>query len=133
MGIEFVVSAIIPASPHEVYTAWLSSKEHGAMTGSPAKVSALIGEGFEAWDGYIHGKNLELVTDKRIVQAWRTSEFSADEPDSKIDISLEAVGNKTKLTLIHTGLPPHGGQYEKGWVDSYFTPMTEYFLGKKAG
>ena len=133
MAIEFVVSAIIPASPQEVYHAWLSSKGHSAMTGSAASVSDQVGGEFEAWDGYIHGKNIELVPNQRIVQAWRTSEFSDDEPDSQIEITLEPVEGQTKLTLKHTGLPPHGGQYEDGWVESYFEPMKAYFSRRKPG
>lgn len=133
MALEFTVSAVIPATPQEVYRAWLSSDGHSGMTGSPARVSDQIGGDFEAWDGYIHGKNLELVPNKRIVQAWRTSEFSEKEPDSRIDITLEPSGKQTKLTLRHTNLPPHGGQYEDGWVESYFEPMKEYFSSRKAG
>jgi activator of HSP90 ATPase len=133
MAIEFIVSVIVPASPEEVYTAWLSSKEHSSMTGSPAFVSSMVGGEFNAWDGYINGKNLELVPGKRIVQSWRTSEFSDDEPDSRLEITLKPVGEQTKLTLRHTGLPPHGGEYEQGWVDNYFTPMQEYFSSLKEG
>ncbi len=133
MAIEFVVSAIFPVTPQGLYDSWMSSKGHSGMTGSPAIVSAVVGGEFDAWDGYIHGKNLELIPSKRIVQSWRTSEFSKDEPDSRIEITLEPVGDKTKLTLKHTGLPPHGGQYEQGWVDSYFDPMQEYFSSLKKG
>jgi activator of HSP90 ATPase len=132
MAIEFVVSTIIPASPEEIYHTWLSSVGHSDMTGSPASISTEVGSEFDAWDGYIHGRNLALEPDKRIVQSWRTSEFSADEPDSRIEITLEPVGNQTKLTLKHTGLPPHGRQYEQGWVESYFEPMKEYFKGRKS-
>jgi len=131
MALEFTVSTILPAKPEEVYDSWLSSDGHSRMTGSPATVSAEIGGDFEAWDGYIQGRNLELNPGKRIVQSWRTSEFTEDEPDSIIEINLESVGDQTKLTLHHTGLPPHGGQYEQGWVDSYFEPMKEYFLARK--
>jgi activator of HSP90 ATPase len=133
MAIEFVVSAIFPATPQEIYTAWLSSRGHSAMTGSSASATAKVGDEFNAWDGYIQGKNLELEPGKRIVQSWRTSEFSDDEPDSRIEITLQPVGDQTKLTLRHTGLPPHGGQYEQGWVESYFEPMKEYFLSRKTG
>jgi activator of HSP90 ATPase len=131
MALEFVVSTLIPAKADEVYDAWLSSEGHAAMTGSPASVSAVVGGEFDAWDGYIHGKNLELVPKKRIVQSWRTTEFNADAPDSRIEVTLEPTGVQTKLTLRHTGLPPDGGQYEQGWVDSYFTPMKEYFSSRK--
>ena len=127
MAIEFIVSTLLSATADEVYAAWLSSEGHTSMTGSPASVSAEVGGEFDAWDGYIHGKNLELVPGKRIVQSWRTSEFKADEPDSRIDINLEDADGQTRLTLHHTGLPPHGGQYEQGWVEAYFEPMNNYF------
>jgi activator of HSP90 ATPase len=129
MAIEFTVSVFIPASPEEIYSAWMSSEGHSLMTGGSANISSDVGGEFEAWDGYIHGKNLELEYGKRIVQSWRTTEFSDDESDSRIEITLEAVGDQTKLTLHHTGLPPHGGQYEQGWIESYFEPMLEYFAG----
>jgi activator of HSP90 ATPase len=100
------------------------------MTGSPAKVSDQVGGEFEAWDGYIQGRNLELVSDQRIVQSWRTTEFTDSEPDSRLEITLEPSGVETKLTLRHTNLPPHGGQYKDGWVESYFEPMKVYFSSK---
>ena len=132
MAIEFIVSDVFPASAREIYDTWLSSQGHSNMTGSPASISAVVGEEFTAWDGYILGKNLELEPGKRIVQTWRTTEFSADEPDSRIEITFEPQGNQTKLVLKHTGLPPHGGQYEQGWVDAYFEPMKEYFSRRKS-
>ena len=127
MPLEFEVSAVIPASPIEVYKAWLDSKSHSQMTGGKAKVSAKVGESFQAWDGYITGKNLILEPGKRIVQSWRTSEFKDSEEDSQIELSLEPVKEGTKLTLRHTNLPANGEQYEQGWVDNYFAPMKAYF------
>ena len=131
MSIEFVVSTLIPASEEEIYNAWLSSEGHTLMTGSPASVSAGVGGEFNAWDGYIRGRNLDLEYGKRIVQSWRTTEFSDDEDDSQIEVTLEPVGDQTKVTLRHTGLPPHGMQYEQGWVEAYIEPMKEYFEGLK--
>jgi activator of HSP90 ATPase len=127
MAIEFEVSALIPASPEVVYEAWLDSEGHAKMTGGEAKVSSEVGGEFEAWDGYIQGRNLELEYGKRIVQSWRTAEFADDEADSRIEIIFDREGDETKVTLRHTNLPPHGEQYEQGWVDSYFVPMKEYF------
>ena len=127
MPLDFEVSAVIPASPIEVYKAWLDSKSHSQMTGGKAKVSAKVGESFQAWDGYITGKNLILEPGKRIVQSWRTSEFKDSEEDSQIELSLEPVKKGTKLTLRHTNLPANGEQYEQGWVDNYFDPMKAYF------
>jgi activator of HSP90 ATPase len=127
MAKSFQVSAVIPASPAQIYAAWLDSKQHGKMTGSKARASAKVGEAFTAWDGYISGTNLELKANKRIVQAWRTVEFTDDEEDLRLEIDLEAVKGGSKVTIKHSRLPAHGEQYKQGWVDNYFEPMKKYF------
>ncbi len=131
MAIEFVVTTMLPATPDEVYDAWMSSAGHSAMTGSPAKISSEIGGEFDAWDGYIHGKNINLERGLLIVQSWRTSEFSDDENDSLLEINLKPAGDQTELTLRHSGLPSHGMQYKEGWEESYFKPMKEYFSSRR--
>jgi uncharacterized protein YndB with AHSA1/START domain len=127
MTIEFTISTTIKTSPHTLYAAWMSSKGHTRMTGSPAVIQDKVGTSFTAWDGYIEGKNLELVRDQRIVQSWRTVEFLPEEADSILEITLAATQEGTRLKLHHSNLPPHGAQYEQGWEESYFQPMREYF------
>jgi activator of HSP90 ATPase len=126
---EFKVSDVIKAAPGKVYDAWLSSEGHARMTGGSAKASAKVGAAFEAWDGYIRGKNLILEPGKRIVQSWRTTEFSAEEKDSQIEVTFETADEGTKVTIRHTDLPAHGMEYKQGWVDNYFNPMKKYFKG----
>lgn len=122
------VSTLLPATPKQVYDAWLSSKGHTEMTGGESKGNAKVGSVFTAWDGYIEGKNLELEPNKRIVQSWRTSEFPEDADDSRLEITLEKVKDGTKITLNHTNIPKgQGKQYKQGWHDHYFKPMREYF------
>jgi len=124
----FKLSAVIPAQPADIYKAWLSTKGHTAMTGSPAKVNGKISGKFTAWDGYIFGTTLELIPDQFIVQAWRTSEFPDDVPDSLVEISLKETKGGTKITLTHSQIP--AGQedsYRQGWEDFYFKPMKKYF------
>ncbi len=125
---SLTVSTTLSATPKQIYTAWLSSKGHTAMTGGEAKCNATIGKTFTAWDGYITGKNMELEPNKRIVQLWRTSEFPENAPDSRLEILLEAVKGGTKMTLHHTNIPKgQKQQYKQGWQDHYFTPMKSYF------
>lgn len=127
MHISFEVSTLLSASPSEIYDAWLSSEGHTAMTGSPAVASSVVGETFEAWDGYITGENLALEPGRRIVQSWRTTEFTSDEQESLVEILLEPAFEQTRLILRHSNLPEHGTQYEQGWEDAYFVPMRIYF------
>jgi activator of HSP90 ATPase len=115
------------ATPTEIYQAWLSTEGHSAMTGGEANCSDQVGSHFEAWDGYIEGKNLELIENKKIVQSWRTSEFEDNDEDSILNISLNEVKNGTELILIHTNIPEGQTQYKQGWLDHYFEPMKSYF------
>jgi activator of HSP90 ATPase len=124
---QFTLKTRINARPEKIYKAWLSSDGHTNMTGGAALVSDKIGAEFTAWDGYIEGRNLEIEPYKRILQSWRTSEFNADEEDSRIEILLKEVGGQTELTLIHTRVPESGEHYKKGWQNHYFKPMRDYF------
>jgi activator of HSP90 ATPase len=124
---SFTVSTTLPASPETIYNAWLSSEGHTAMTGSPAEVEAEIGGDFKAWEGYIWGKTLEMEPHRRILQAWRTSEFPDDSPDSRVEIRFEESSDGVKVTLTHTDIPEgQADNYKQGWEDFYFTPMRKY-------
>lgn len=129
MSNDFSLTATIPATPREVYDAWLDAGAHAAMTGGAVtEASTEVGGAFDAWNGYIHGANVALEPGRRIVQSWRTSRFSDDDPDSRIEIVLEAVEGGTRLMLNHTGVPDgHDGYRDGGWENNYFTPMRTYF------
>lgn len=122
------ISSVLPASPVQVYSAWLDSALHTRMTGSNAEIDPRVGGAFSAWDGYIAGTTLELDPPRRIVQAWRTTEFPEGSPDSRLEVLLEAVKGGTQITLIHTLIQDgQADMYRDGWKDFYFTPMLEYF------
>lgn len=123
------LTTTLPATPAQVYAAWLTGKQHTAMTGAQATGSATVGSKFTAWDGYIWGKNIALVKNKKIVQSWRTSEFSDNDPDSTLTITLAKTKTGTTLTLKHVGTPKsQEASYRQGWRDHYFDPMQEYWL-----
>jgi activator of HSP90 ATPase len=128
---SLTMSAVMPATPGEVYRAWMSSKGHSAMTESPATVSARKGGKFTAWDGYISGRTLEIEPGKRIVQAWRSTDFAEDAPDSRLEVILEAAKGGTRVTLKHSEIPPgQAAGYRQGWKDFYFGPMKKYFASR---
>jgi uncharacterized protein YndB with AHSA1/START domain len=128
MALSFIVSDIIPANKEAVYKAWLDGKQHAEMTGTQAaEASTKVGDIFMAHDGYISGKNKELIPFSKIVQSWRTTEFLDSEEDSLIEVTFEDKNGGTLVTLTHTNLPMDGGHYESGWKTHYFKPMKEYF------
>ncbi|MEK6751587.1 MAG: SRPBCC domain-containing protein [Chloroflexota bacterium] len=139
MNDEFTLTVEFHTSAEEIYKAFLSTQGHTRMTGSPAKVDGHVNGKFTAWDGYIWGTFLELEKNKKIVQAWRTSEFPEDAEDSRVEILLEEIetgldtprkarGYSTTITLKHTNIPEGQAEgYKTGWEDFYFKPMREFF------
>jgi uncharacterized protein YndB with AHSA1/START domain len=132
MSFAFTVSATIPASPKAIYDSWLDGRQHGLMNGGgKATGSTKVGGKFTAWDGYIAGRNLELVPGKRIVQSWRTTQFTDRDADSQIAVTLAKVAGGTKVTLRHSNVPDGHDGYKSGWKTHYFEPMKAYFAKPK--
>jgi activator of HSP90 ATPase len=122
------ISDIIPASPEDIYRAYLDSDGHAALTGSPASIEARPGGKFSAWDGYITGTTLEMEPHRRVVQAWRTTEFPDGAADSRLELLLEKVAGGTKVTFNHSDIPEGQAEdYRQGWIDFYFEPMKAHF------
>jgi activator of HSP90 ATPase len=127
MNKQIELKESFPVKPSVIYTAWLDSKEHSEMTGGAAVCSDEIGQEFTAWDGYISGKNKQLIKNEKIVQNWRTTEFDESDPDSELQIDLKETEDGCLLTLTHSNIPEGQSNYEQGWIDHYFIPMKEYF------
>ena len=128
MPYAFTLTTTIPASAQDIYDAWLNSLAHSEMTGGQASMSDEIDAEVSAWDGYFTGRNLELVPGERIVQSWRTTQFTDEHEDSIITMTLEGVEDGTVLTLVHSNVPDEQTSYEQGgWQEYYFEPMKEYF------
>lgn len=125
---DFEVSDQIPASPQEIFLAWMSSEGHSAMTGGQAHVDGTVGGAYDAWNGYIHGTTIVLEPPTRIVQSWRSTAFNDDTEDSKIEVLIEANDEGSLVTVRHSNVPDdHLGYENGGWQQSYFDPMREYF------
>jgi activator of HSP90 ATPase len=89
------------ASPHRIYEILLDSKQFSAFTGAPAAISGEAGGTFSMFGGMIVGRNIELVADQRIVQAWRPAAWDAGQY-TIVKFELKADGAQTKLALDHT-------------------------------
>lgn len=125
-------TVLLPGTPGEVYAALMTTKGHEGFTGAPARISSRVGGSFEAWGGYIQGKNLELVPGKRIVQAWRPSEEGwPARYYSKVTFVFRPAGRKTRMRFVHSGVPSdHLDHLSLGWKESYWQPLAAYL--KKA-
>jgi len=125
---SILISEVIPATPQRIFSAWMDSAEHSAFTGDEAIVVPEVGGEHQSAGGYIKGRTLELNEGSRIVQSWRTTEFPAESPDSRVEITLEPTLGGTLVTLLHTDIPVgQGDRYRQGWNEYYLTRLKSYF------
>jgi uncharacterized protein YndB with AHSA1/START domain len=114
------------APPSRIYQALMDSQQHAAFTGGPANISPDVGGAFTCHGGHIEGRNIELVPNERIVQAWRPANWPMGV-FSVVRFDLKAVGGKTHLTLTHSGLPAEGAEHlDEGWKVRYWAPLAKF-------
>ena len=122
------------ASPQQVYTALLDDKQFSKFTaqmkGFPANsatIDSTVGGTFSLFGGHIIGRNLELIPNQRIVQAWRVVDWPAGVY-SIVRFELKPQGAGTHLIFEHVGFPKGWHDHlASGWQEHYWDLLTEYF------
>ena len=126
-------TAVVTASPKEVYDAYVDPKKHAEFTGAKATGKPCVGGKMTAWDGYIFGKYLELEEGKRIVQEWTTTDWEDGYGPSKLELCFKAVPQGTEITMEHTNVPKaQADEIAGGWIEFYWNPLKEHFSKAKA-
>jgi len=107
-------------------------KSGGMKTGAaPVTISSEAGGAFAAFGGYVSGRQIELVSNERIVQVWRAGSWDPGSYSIAKFVLVEQ-GAETKIKFDHTGFPK--GQAEhlaEGWRINYWEPLAKY-LGEDA-
>ncbi|UYL10288.1 SRPBCC domain-containing protein [Bdellovibrio sp. SKB1291214] len=104
------------APPEVIYGLLTDSKKYATLTGKKAKIGKSAGAAFSVYGGQATGIIVELVKNRRIVQAWRGHSFP-EGIFSMATFNLKPVGkNGTELILIHRGVPKEMiPSIENGW------------------
>jgi activator of HSP90 ATPase len=109
-----------------IYEVLLDSKQFGNATGLSAQIDPIEGGAFKTFGGLIVGRNVELVADQRIVQAWRPTHWDPGVY-SIVRFQLKPQMSGSVLILDHTGFPE--GEYEhlnEGWPTRYWEPLKKF-------
>jgi activator of HSP90 ATPase len=114
----------VPAA--RVYQILIDSKQFAAFTGAPAEIHPEAGGTFSLFGGMIGGRNIELVTGVRIVQAWRPPDWPAGVY-SLVRFEFKDHGPNTTLVLDHSSFPAGGFTHlNQGWRERYWGPLSKY-------
>jgi activator of HSP90 ATPase len=116
----------LSAAPERIFNVLLDSKQFAAFTGMPATIDPTSGGAFNTFGGLIEGRNVELIPNRRIVQAWRPTSWDPGVY-SIVHFELQAANGGTALVLDHTGFPEGDFDHlDSGWYMRYWDPLKKY-------
>jgi activator of HSP90 ATPase len=118
---------IFKATPKQVYDALIDADQFSTVTGgAPTEINAEAGGAFSLFGGMITGRNIELIPNERIIQAWRAGNWT-EGTYSIAKFEIKEQGEETLIVFDHVGFPE--GQDEHlagGWNDNYWGPLEKY-------
>jgi activator of HSP90 ATPase len=113
-------------TPDRIYHVLLDAKQFQACSGLPAEIDPKAGGWFKLFDGQIEGRNVELIPNQRIVQAWRPASWPAGVY-SIAKFELAPRGGGTRIVFDHAGFTEDKQEHlASGWQEHYWGPLHKY-------
>lgn len=106
----------------------LSDAMKGGMppAAAPTSIKAEAGSAFALFGGYVTGRQIEIVPNQRIVQAWRSGSWDAGSY-SIAKFELVDQDSRTKIVFDHGGFPIGQAQHlADGWRVNYWEPLAKF-------
>jgi activator of HSP90 ATPase len=121
------LEATFQASPERVYELLINGAKFGDVTGKPGKGGGSEGAYFSLFGDWLQGRQIELVPNQRIVQAWRFMDWDPGVY-SFVRFTLIPEGSGTKLVLDQEGVPAAFHEHvSTNWKPFYFDAFTRHF------
>jgi activator of HSP90 ATPase len=116
-------TVVLPASAEALFDMYLDPNGHQAITGAPVVIGSEKGARFEAFNGSLTGKIIDVVRPWLIVQFWRSTEFKDTDPDSILILFFTQEGDQGRIDLIHLDVPDQDFEgVTRGWEQYYWKP-----------
>jgi|SRR5712671_380763 len=121
------------STPEQLYEALLDAKrfsefsaQSGEFSAMSAKIDRAAGGAFSLFDGHIIGRNVELIPNQRIVQAWRVVDWPPGVY-SIVRFEITAGKSGTHLIFDHTAFPAKLRDHlAAGWQSHYWDQLRKY-------
>src|SRR6185436_12753675 len=116
---------LFPGAPAaELFDIFVNPKKHSAIHGGAGtKISNKEGDSFSSLNGNLNGKNLLIVPDRMIVQAWRGNVWEKDDLDSVLALVFSDTRTGGQIEMVHAFTP---NQFTELWNEIYWQPMKEF-------
>jgi len=116
-------------APKHIYEALLDSKQFTDFSGGrKAEIHREAGGAFNIFAGVIEGRNIELVPNHRIVQAWRVTYWPEGIYSiARFELTEQSPG--TRIIFDHTGFPQKAAEtLASGWYENYWDLLRKYLV-----
>jgi activator of HSP90 ATPase len=122
-----IYQALTDTSQFDRITQLSDAMKSGMPPGAkPTQISREAGGEFLLFGGQISGRHVLLVSNERIVQAWRVADWNPGVY-SIVSFELKEQGPGTKLVFDHAGFPNGTGQHlAQGWKANYWQPLAKF-------
>ncbi|HET8923404.1 MAG TPA: SRPBCC domain-containing protein [Candidatus Acidoferrum sp.] len=122
-----VYEALIDVKQFDKVVKLSAAMQSGMSPGkNPTELSREMGGAFSLFGGYVVGRQIELVPNERIVQAWRAGSWNPGIYSiAKFELTEQGTG--TKIIFDHTGFPQGTAEHlAEGWKVNYWEPLEKY-------
>jgi activator of HSP90 ATPase len=114
------------ATAARIYAVLLDSKQFSAATHDTAEIDPRAGGAFRLFGGRIEGRNIELVPNQRIVQAWRPA-YWPPGVYSIVRFELVSRGSGTRIVFDQAGIAEEQWEHlSEGWRAHYWDQLRDY-------
>jgi len=122
-----VYAALTDAAQFNKVVLLSAAMQSGMKLGNnPTEITAVAGSAFSLFGGYVSGRQIELVPNERIVQAWRAGGWG---PGAYSIARFDHVedGSGTRIVFDHLGFPRGQAQHlAAGWKVNYWEPLEKF-------
>ena len=115
------------ATAEELFDIFVNPQKHSEIHGgAAARISSKEGDSFSLINGNLNGKNLLIVPNRMIVQAWRGNVWKKEDLDSILTLVFTNTSKGGVVDLVHSFTPD---QFNELWEEVYWQPI-RVFLKK---
>ena len=112
------------ATAKELFDIFVNPRKHSAIHGgAKASISGKEGDHFSLLNGNLSGKNLLIVPNRMIVQAWRGNVWEKDDLDSILMLVFSDTAKGAQIEMVHAFTP---NQFTELWNKIYWQPIKEF-------
>ena len=121
-----------PTTPDRIYKLLINGAQFGDVTGMPGKGGGTEGAMFSIFGDFVTGRQIELVQNERITQAWRMMDWTPGHY-SIVRFTFVQEGDQTRFIVDQLGHPEEFHEHiSTNWEGFYFRPFEKHFSAVQA-